>query len=399
MKDFETNSKDEIFTRLPKNVFFVDKNLNRKYDLTSVLPGTLYTALNIYGTNIERNEILENNDKTCTQRLFSLRIKLLIAHFPILLSTAMQIIGYDHVTFFISVLLDSSCFLGGLYIFLYRRKEIVIVLKELAAVPSKTSKQTKGCNFQKTTVLLITVLSYATIYLTYSFVFNILNLSKLSEINTDLTIEYLELFAIASYCIILCTGISIHLSLFVQFASLISDRLLFVEQECHLGNEIITPENICKQRRVFSNLQKISSTSDSIFKELIFLWLMKIITRGCLSAVDIFSRSWTNAESFTQILVIFDAMYDLFHLLILCIYAGKIDDAKVKLLQTLIYMGSRYSVKNQVRDELHLFISMVSHSKLGFTVADIFFLNKSTALTILGALGSYCVLIYQFTSK
>lgn len=42
---------------------------------------------------------------------------------------------------------------------------------------------------------------------------------------------------------------------------------------------------------------------------------------------------------------------------------------------------------------------MIGHLQLGFTIVDVFFLTKSTTVTILGELESYCVLIYQFTSN
>lgn len=138
---------------------------------------------------------------------------------------------------------------------------------------------------------------------------------------------------------------------------------------------------------------------DAIFNELIFLWIVKIIFRSCLSAVDVFTVSWTIATLSTHFLVVLDMLFDLSQLCILCIYGAKICDGKDKILESLIYMSSKFYFHNQdSRSEYQFFLHLVGHSHFYFTIGNIFCLNKSIAVNILATLVSYVVIIHQFTT-
>ncbi|GIY58976.1 hypothetical protein CDAR_7341 [Caerostris darwini] len=93
------------------------------------------------------------------------------------------------------------------------------------------------------------------------------------------------------------------------------------------------------QRAMFCELQKTSAEVDGIFREINFIWLLKIIVRCCMSFYDILTMSWSGVGVSEQSIVILDVIFDIVHFTVLCIVAGKIVDSKTYILETVSAMG------------------------------------------------------------
>ncbi|GIX74019.1 hypothetical protein CDAR_209461 [Caerostris darwini] len=154
------------------------------------------------------------------------------------------------------------------------------------------------------------------------------------------------------------------------------------------------------QRAMFCELQKTSAEVDGIFREITFIWLLKIIIRCCMSFYDILTMSWSGVGVSEQSIVILDVIFDIVHFTVLCIVAGKIVDSKTYILETVSAMGKEdILMKDDLGQEIQYFVSVVGHSKMAMTAANIFPLNKNLAVTLLGVIGSYSIVIYQVSNN
>lgn len=394
----ERKAEDEIFV-CSKDEFLPDNHsIKREYQF--LLPKRLHTALNVYGIVIRRTEQKTSTEKKSFRSRFIKNTKLVFAHLVIItLAPLLYFILADHVTFAVSGGLDFLCYLAGVNIFFYRKELIIECLVELSKI-QMISERNEAKSPKNVAFLLSISFIYASIYLIYGFTMRIYDLRAFADyFEYSCKILYIILYFV--YCFYVCMGIPVQITLFVQLASMISNRLLLIEQTLKQDiKRIYFSKTIKEQRLIFIKLQKIASSVDIVFNELLLLWFVKIIFRGCLSAVDVLTIAWTLETLPTQVLVTLDILFDLSQLLILCAYGGKICENKDKILESLIYFASKFSSDNQgCIQEHHFFVSLVGHSQFCLTVGNIFRLDKSTALNILGILASYSILIHQFSSK
>lgn len=154
-----------------------------------------------------------------------------------------------------------------------------------------------------------------------------------------------------------------------------------------------------KLRINYCKLQKFSSGINSIFSEITFMWLIKIVARFCLSSYDIVTLSWKDDDLSMQGISALDGIFDLAHLAVLCTFATGIIRMKSEILQSLMVVGGiNPHLREGSLQEIHFFVSSVGHSNIGMTAGDIFPLNKNTGITLLGVVMSYVVVIYQISN-
>lgn len=403
MAHIRRNLEEGIFIRNTTRKFIADNKSCKTYSRSNMFPNILSTALGVYGIEFHIDYNNKTLRKSCSQgQLCWWRLKIVMPYAAVLLCIIKYTVFPRHLTFLFAVLFDYFCYIVGLHIFISRKKKIVNCMEHLTQIPSAPQHSRTNKSHEVTSVLLLTACIYTIIYLVYGLVVFSYECIKTINDESSTTEErlnsILEILTFLLYCFVVLPGISIHLALFVYFASEIYKKLLLVDQNLKqlLTEGNLTAELIRYERAIYCKLQKISSSSDVIFNELLFLLLMKVVFRVCLCAIDILTQPWTGAESLTLIIVLLDIIFDFSLLFILCTYGGRIDDGKTKVLDSLVYMGTKYSSRNEdVEKEILFFINLAGHSNINFTAGGIFVLNKSIGITIMGALASYCVLIYQ----
>lgn len=341
---------------------------------------------------------------TTSNGLFSL--KLTIVHLPILIQIASAVFQTEHTTFLISTFFDLFSYLIPLDLLVWRRRKILFCLESFRKIDCSSTTNTSNIEeYKKVNVLLNTAICFAFMYFVALFsiaLYGFINNFPPAN-NYKLVSEILSLINPFWYCLTAYLGNSILVIFFVHMSSLLYDRLLKIGHG--LNFNYLEPDEsaiMIKQKRiVYCQLQRLSSIVDSIFNDIIAVWLIKVIFRCSTSTVDILTRSWTNeTETPNQVLVLLDTTYDLIVLLTVCHFGGKVQEEKDELLKTLIYKSSKCLKENgYMQRELHCFISIIGHSNLYFTIGNVCFLNKIIAMNILGALASYFILIYQLTSK
>lgn len=401
MRNPEINGQEDVFTRSPKVIF--SDSTHQKKNSPTLLPTILCRALNIYcldlankhGTKSERNNISQGAN-------YCLKIKLFAVHLIVLMYLPLALVDSpDHATFIVTTEIDFMCYLLTMDLLLYRKEKIIQCLKSLQEIPCTTSEQRKANKkLHKTTVLVATSLLYTAIYIAYGLYLRFAVLYVYDE-DFQLGFKIVDFVYYIFYCVFTCMGIAVQFALFVQFATLISDRLLPVEKELRRQfDKGYTEKAIREQCFIFCKVQNILTSADSIFSGICFMWLTKILIRVCLSAIDVLTRPWPDTGLSTQVIVVFDILFDLSHLVLLCVYGDKVRRGKDRVLDSLVYAGAKLSsCSESMQNEIHYFISLVSHSQVYFTAFRIFCISKNTALTILGILASHCVIIYQFTSQ
>lgn len=386
-----------------------DRHLGAFLDSTSItesnnmplIPKPLHSALNVLGLQLAE-EGYSSEDKPWFRKIFSiLGLKIFSPHFFLFIFIMKEIICLEHLTFVIGAATDMLTYTVACDLFLFRKNQILYCIKNLATITSDATKSLENRKFNKIHAFLAVAIIYACTYFTYGLIAQFKFLYGVSVATTsEIICNVLLAMHWISYCFYVYFGIPVQTVLFVYVSSLVHNNLTNIYDGLVIipnANRLNT-EAIRQAKLAFCKLQKYSSRADSIFNEVIFLWLMKILLRVCLSAIDVLTRSWTwtQTESRTQVIVLFDLLFDISHLLIVCSFGGQIVIAKKKILDCLISLnGNNFPETVHVNNEIHHFITILGHSDVEFTALNIFAIDRKTALTILGALGSYCVLIYQ----
>lgn len=391
------NFEEMFFTRSRKNNLFLHRKPSTNFVSPNVLPRVLYVALSVFGIKLKEDKNSGCDRKGfCKKYITSSNIKLVIAHLSLFFHIAEKLISRDRITFFLSGELEMFCYVLGLDLFLFRKKKIMHCLEQLMEMPSSNLYPSNIKKQEDTSVILSTAFLYASLYLTYGY----FALAYL-EVGAPQHVLIVVLVSFTIYCFLVYVGLPIHIALFIQFALQIYDKLLYMDQSLKsLSKEQkFTPNEIRSLRTTYCKLQKVCSSVDEIFNELVLMWLIKIIFRVCLSTYDVLTEPWTDSNATGQVFVLLDIIFDIALLLLLCSYAGKVDYGKSRMLESLIFMCTKNASHDEnVRQEIHFLVSLVGHSRIDFTIARIFILSKSIAITILGALGSASVIIYQLTS-
>lgn len=370
-----------------------------------LLPRSLYKALKITGIDLSAPSSKENFVRSSTLN-GSLSLKLAVIHLPILIQIAAVIFQTEHTTFLISTFFDLFSYLIPLDLLIRRRKKVLFCLEFFRKIDwSSNVKISKIEESKKVNVLLNTAICFTLVY--FVCLFSIAMYDFIKDFppadNYELISGILSLINPFWYCLTAYLGNSIFVIFFVHMSSLLCDILLKIEKGFNF--DYLEPDEIAaiikEKRIVYCRLQKLSSIVDSIFNDIIAVWLIKVIFRFSTSTVDILTRSWTNeTETPSQVIVLLDTIYDLTVLLTVCHFGGKVQERKDELLTTLVYKSSKCFQENgYMQMELHCFISIIGHSNLYFTIGNLCFLNKMIAMNILGALASYFILIYQLTSN
>ncbi|GBN45665.1 hypothetical protein AVEN_147909-1 [Araneus ventricosus] len=300
--------------------------------------------------------------------------------------------------------MDLVIYLIAIDILYCRRKKIQRHIKKLLQIPEEVLVQQQRHKFTNVCIIMAIGGVFAVIYSALSIVVIIKKKIQATE-STDDTIKeakfILHILQLLLYAIHTYIGIPMQACLFAFLCLLVNERLYAINMnlEDMVQKKVIKVIRIRQLRAIFCDLQETSSEIDAVFREINFIWLIKIIIRCCMSFYDILTMNWYKFLVSEQIIVLLDVMFDITHLALLCIMAGKIRDSKIHVLESITYMGKEcVSVMSDLGYEIQFFVSVVGHSKMAMTAANIFPLNRNLAVTLLGVIGSYSVVIYQISN-
>lgn len=387
-----------------------------KQTVPDALPKSLYILLNILGLQL-CNDKGPHTNKNLFQNIFICsNLKVIMSHLIILLVLSSHSYLYiHHITFVICVVLDYSVYVIGVDLLLYRKKKLSSCIKNLLKIHQcnkaiscmEVFRKNHKCASRTSKHKMINILIWLSVIYGCSYclygIFYVSQLTNIGSLKTknEVIAAIVYLMHRITYCIFVYIGIPVHTVLFVYVCSLVYDGITNVRKSFNDGFiENITANIICAQRTIFCKLIRYSSSADSIFNEIVAVWLLKIIIRICLCAVDVLTRTWIGPGSETQVIVLLDIIFDVVHLIIMFSFGGRIHIEKMKALECLTCMCEKIDSQNKdIRIELQFFMTLLAHCDIGFTVANTFALDRKTSVTILGALVSYSVLIYQLASK
>lgn len=385
----------------PSKLMFSSRSVKDSHIISDLLPIPLYILLHIFGLKIKRENHVPLN-KSCCQKIFSLAsFKIFLSYICVIYFLVGTILSPHHTTFTIGGVLDYGTYLIVFHLILQRRKKLIKCIYNLLQISQESNPLISSKN--NTIFILIAIyFLYAIIYFIFGTVY-ISSVIKLYPIITNFDIfKYIQLIVNwITYNLFILLGNPLHILLFVYISILVFNILLHINQHVDqaVGMNSLATSSVRQQIIIFCKLQKFTSEADSVFNEAIFLWLLKIIIRTCLGAVDVLTRSWTDSDSSTQIVVAFDFLFDCFNLMIMFHFSGRIVIAKTNIMKSLIYVSSNCSEdKHDILEELHHFIMMLGNSNIEFTVGNIFPLDRKISFSIFGVLTSYAILIYQLTS-
>lgn len=391
----------ELSTSKPK--ILQDCVFQNQYKKKKALPTALDMIARLFGLQINKEynfdtEHIENNK--CFQSLaISVKLKLIFSHASLLCFLIEAVCKVHHPTFLISTFIDVIVYLIGFDLFFCRRKKLFYCINYLLKFPDEYSFTVQKGKYQFISILVCIAMLYASIYTSYGSYIYVNRL--VSAVDNNYYVNSLILFNWFIYSLYAYFGMSMHIILFIYLCSLTSDALAAIIKNIGI---IFRRNSYCcyslrLQRLAFSRLQMIVSKTDSIFNEMILIWLGKIIFRCCLSTVEIFTESMTNKDALNKGIAVLDTIFDIFHLIIICNFGGNIYKRKLELLESLTELSGKSTGTDDIRSELHLLVSLVSNSNLCFTAADIFPISKRMTITIMGILSSYSILIYQLTDS
>ncbi|GFS77920.1 hypothetical protein NPIL_102231 [Nephila pilipes] len=109
-------------------------------------------------------------------------------------------------------------------------------------------------------------------------------------------------------------------------------------------------------------------------------------------------ESWTGEGLILQLMFVMDTIFDISHLVIICLYAGRIVSSKSEIIKPLTGLCGLVQ-KETCAEEVHFFLCLVAHSSTAMTVGGISPLNTNFAVTLLGAIGSNAIIIFQLSSS
>lgn len=376
------------------------------HQIGHILPTKLSVAMNCFGVPIEEENLIAESDKPHKpQNCFvdmSLRVKLAIflSVIPLLLLTFQTIVKFKHHTVTLTVFFDIIVYLTVYYTLLFKRRDIVHCIQELVKIPHQLPGNRK---YEPTSVFLAFALIFSLINFGYGIFFFYDYIKRHpAQTNFEIITQIVEVINFTIHCLFIFLGISIHTVLFVFFSALIYDRLLGISNFLEKITETneYTLHDICQQRIFFCNMQKVSPLVDGIFNKIIFMWLLRILIRCCLSGFQFLTTSWTSTKRFGSGMSVFDTVYDVLHLLTISFCGGRMKDGTEYVMESLIQVhGKNHPQFDVIRKEIHFFVSIVGHSNIELTALKIFSLTRGTAVTLIGSIISYYVLIYQMAPK
>ncbi|GFU02534.1 uncharacterized protein NPIL_454391 [Nephila pilipes] len=183
---------------------------------------------------------------------------------------------------------------------------------------------------------------------------------------------------------------------------LIDEKLKAIKQSLDFVPlpDITIISQIRKQQKLFCALQKLSAECNDVFTEIIFLWILKIVLKTCSNAYDLIMLLYVFEDVGMLLGNLMEITYDISHLAVICVYAGRITENKTEILDRLVELcGLKHNIKGHSIKDIHLFVSIIGHSNMALTVWNIFPLTKNTAITILSGIVSYSVIIYQLSKR
>ncbi|GIY88355.1 uncharacterized protein CDAR_547531 [Caerostris darwini] len=334
-----------------------------------------------------------------------IKAKLFASHLYLLFSIVFGYFVDKHLIFYISGNLDLAIYLIAADLLYCRRRKIQLYINNFLHTPTEMIGQQQKNKFTSICVLMACTVVFAIVYSSFSVVV-LINKEAIPEKSSGHTLNVanliLNIFVWILYALHAYIGIPMQACLFVFFCLLINERLCAINRtlEDMVKRNINCVAQIRHQRAMFCELQKTSAEVDGIFREINFIWLLKIVIRCCMSFYDILTISWSGVGVSEQSIVILDVIFDIVHFTVLCIVAGNIVDSKTYILETVSAMGKAdILIKDDLGQEIQYFVSVVGHSKMAMTAANIFPLNKNLAVTLLGVIGSYSIVIYQVSNN
>ncbi|GIY88356.1 uncharacterized protein CDAR_547541 [Caerostris darwini] len=374
------------------------------------LPKLLSRSLYLFGVYVEDNDTVVSIETIKAKNLskrsqpFWISIEMVFSHLFFVFASVYGGLGNESWPFLISGTLDLFGFVlakDSFYVRIIRIKEAI---RSLNLFPVHVHNATKRRNALLINTMIMIAFFFAVVYITYVFV-----VFKPENIIWEQTTNYILIRLSTAFKIVfwlfyvwyVYVGIPIFICLFVFMCLHINAKLQAIHQklEFMLKHKTCHISRIHKQRKKFCYLQKLSSEINTIFTEIIFFWLLKIVFRCCTSMFDLVRNSWTGDDLSFQGIILLDVIFDITHLLIMCIFAAKIVESKFHSLETLtsLMLFDQPCNENHLQ-ELNLFLSILGHSNIGMTAFDFILLNKNLALSVSGIIGSYSIIIYQISN-
>ncbi|GFQ92657.1 uncharacterized protein TNCT_134831 [Trichonephila clavata] len=351
----------------------------------------------VSATNQPKNKNQKQKSSIKISSLWT-RTEFIFFHLYVLFAFVYVVFEYRNYLFYVSEAVDIISFAVIADTLNYRKKSLQEIIKRIQRLPRKTGKVPRCGRFSPINVLLISSILYTALYGLFTFSYHgIGDAEQADSENQDLG-TLLKTFLWAVCVLLICGGMSFFICLFVYICLLIDEKLQAIMQSLNITTtpKISTTALFRKQRRMFCSLQKLTSEVNDIFTKIILLWVVKIVLRACLSFYEIIIQASSSDNPHMQETTILDIMYDICHVSIMSMYAGRIVESKNHILDRLVGLcGLNNNQMEHCIKDIHFFVSIVGHSNMAMTVWNIFFLTKGTAITIISGLISYAIIIYQ----
>lgn len=372
-----------------------------------LLPTKLYKSIQFFGIPIEQEESSSNQKikrQNCLRNI-PLRNKIMffISHIPIFLRILQGSLELHNPIYFITSLFDYSVYLIAFYIMFKHRRKIAHCIVELKKIHHPNLQPLKPKKTEHSSILLLISFLFSCIFFMYGIIYySKLQTKYIPRTSFQICFQILKLINWALYCLFIFGGISTQTALFVHISSLIYENLIVISRvlDKSFKTDECSKTVLIHQRKLFCNIQKTTSMFNAVFRDIIFIWLLKIIIRCCVSAYEILTIPWTDINMVGLGIFGFDTVYDILHLIVIAFYGGRIIDGKDIVMQSLIG-SSRFPLQpfDEAEKELHFFVTLLGQSHIGLTASDIFYVTRKIIVTGMGSIFSYYVLIFQLTSK
>lgn len=372
-----------------------------------LLPAKLCKSIQFFGIPIEQDQSSTNQKvkgQSCLRNIpLRAKIMLFFTHIPFFLRILQGSLELYNPIYFITSLFDYFVYLIAYYIMFRHRRKIAHCIDELKKIHHPNVQSLKRRKFEPSSILLLLSFLFSCIFFMYGIIYySKLQTEDIPKTNFQICFQILKVINWTLYCLFIFAGISTQIALFVHISYLIYEKLMVISSV--LDNSMKTRECtktvLIQQRKLFCNIQKTTSIFNSVFRDIIFMWLLKIIIRCCVSAYEILTIPWTDINKVGLGIFVFDTVYDILHLIVIAFYGGRIIDGKDVVMLSLIRL-SRLPVQHfdDTEKELHFFVTLLGQSHIGITASDIFYVTRKIVVTGMGSIFSYYVLIYQLTLK
>lgn len=375
--------------------------------MNHLLPTKLCKCIQFFGIPIDQEHISINQEtkgQSCLRNIpLRAKIMLFISHIPIFLRILQGSLELYNPIYFITSLFDYFVYFIAYYIMFRHRRKIAHCIEDLKKIHHPNFQPLKPKKVEHSSILLLLSFLFSCIF----FMYGIIYYSKLQTIfipktSFQICFQILKLINWALYCLFIFAGISTQTVLFAHISYLIYEKLIVISRvlDKSFKTDECSKTVLIQQRKLFCNIQKTTSMFNSVFRDIIFMWLLKIIIRCCVSAYEILTIPWTDINMVGLGIFGFDTVYDILHLIVIAFYGGRIIDGKDIVMQSLIRF-SRLPVHtfDDTEKELHFFVTLLGQSQIGLTASDIFYVTRKIVVTGMGTIFSYYVLIYQLTSN